>query len=286
MKKLGFDIGSTTMKCVLTNEQGEILFSDYRRHQAKISETALEILDEVKKHCGEEAIGAAMSGSAGMGIAEKLNIPFVQEVYAEKTAVERLSPGTDAVIELGGEDAKILFLTGGFEMRMNGTCAGGTGAFIDQMASLMKISPDEMNDLAKCRQNPCVIASRCGVFAKSDIQPLLTQGVRREDIAAGIFKAVVNQTIAGLAQGRSIKGSILYLGGPLTFLSELRASVDESLETKGVCPENSLYYVALGAAFSDVYKQTSADELSLLFKGSLKPAGYVHTPPLFESEKQ
>lgn len=286
MKKLGFDIGSTTMKCVLTNEQGEILFSDYRRHQAKISETALEILDEVKKHCGEEAIGAAMSGSAGMGIAEKLNIPFVQEVYAEKTAVERLSPGTDAVIELGGEDAKILFLTGGFEMRMNGTCAGGTGAFIDQMASLMKISPDEMNDLAKCRQNPCVIASRCGVFAKSDIQPLLNQGVRREDIAAGIFKAVVNQTIAGLAQGRSIKGSILYLGGPLTFLSELRASFDESLKTKGVCPENSLYYVALGAAFSDVYKQTSADELSLLFKGSLKPAGYVHTPPLFESEKQ
>ena len=157
MKRLGFDIGSTTMKCVLTNEQGEILFSDYRRHMAKISETALEMLDEIKEHYGDEPVGAAVSGSAGMGIAEKLSLPFVQEVYAEKLAVERLSPGTDAVIELGGEDAKILFLTGGFEMRMNGTCAGGTGAFIDQMASLMKISPDEMNDLARDRQSPCEI---------------------------------------------------------------------------------------------------------------------------------
>ncbi len=286
MKRLGFDIGSTTMKCVLTNEQGEILFSDYRRHMAKISETALEMLDEIKEHYGDEPVGAAVSGSAGMGIAEKLSLPFVQEVYAEKLAVERLSPGTDAVIELGGEDAKILFLTGGFEMRMNGTCAGGTGAFIDQMASLMKISPDEMNDLARDRQSPCVIASRCGVFAKSDIQPLLNQGVRREDIAAGIFKAVVNQTIAGLAQGRSIKGNILYLGGPLTFLSELRASFDESLETKGVCPQNSLYYVALGAACSGIFKEITVNGLQSLFKNSLKPAGYAHTPPLFESKEQ
>ena len=174
-------------------------------------------------------------------VAEKLGLPFVQEVYAERLAVGKYYPDTDAVIELGGEDAKILFLTGGFEMRMNGTCAGGTGAFIDQMASLMQVTPGEMNDLAAGHETVLPIASRCGVFAKSDVQPLLNQGARREDVSAGIFRAVVNQTIAGLAQGREITGKILYLGGPLSFLTELRKSFDGVLKTTGICPENSLY---------------------------------------------
>lgn len=155
-----------------------------------------------------------------MGVAESLDLPFIQEVYAEKTAVSRFYPDTDTVIELGGEDAKIIFLTGGFEMRMNGTCAGGTGAFIDQMATLMKLTPDELNELSKSHTRVYTIASRCGVFAKSDIQPLLNQGAKNEDVAAGIFAAVVNQTVAGLAQGRKIEGNVLYLGGPLTFLSQ------------------------------------------------------------------
>ena len=286
MKKLGLDIGSTTMKCVLVDEEANLLFSKYKRHNAKISQTALEMLSDVEELFPDEKVGISISGSAGMGIAEKLDIPFVQEVFAEKIAVNALNPDTDVVIELGGEDAKILFLTGGFEMRMNGSCAGGTGAFIDQMASLMKITPDQMNDLSKAHENVCVIASRCGVFAKSDIQPLLNQGIRREDISAGIFKAVVNQTIAGLAQGRSITGNILYLGGPLTFLSELRKSFDESLNTNGICPENSLYYVAMGAAFSDVNRQMSLSDISKLFSVHKTSSGYVHSAPLFKDQKE
>ena len=155
------------MKCVLVDEEANLLFSKYKRHNAKISQTALEMLSDVEELFPDEKVGISISGSAGMGIAEKLDIPFVQEVFAEKIAVNALNPDTDVVIELGGEDAKILFLTGGFEMRMNGSCAGGTGAFIDQMASLMKITPDQMNDLSKAHENVCVIASRCGVFAKS-----------------------------------------------------------------------------------------------------------------------
>ncbi len=166
----------------------------------------------------------------------------MQEVYAEKLAVQRAAPDTDVVIELGGEDAKILFLSGGFEMRMNGTCAGGTGAFIDQMAALLHVTPTELNDLAAKREKICTIASRCGVFAKSDVQPLLNQGARHEDIAAGIFYAVVNQTVAGLAQGRRITGRVLYLGGPLYFLPELRKSFDDVLKTTGTCPENALLF--------------------------------------------
>ena len=164
-------------------------------------------------------------------------------------------PGTDAVIELGGEDAKILFLTdgnnaAGLEVRMNGSCAGGTGAFIDQMATLLNITPDELNELAKEHEKIYTIASRCGVFAKSDIQPLLNQGALKKDVAASILYAVVNQTVAGLAQGREIAGKVVYLGGPMTFLSELRAAFDDTLGITGICPENSLYFVALGAAFA------------------------------------
>lgn len=210
-----------------------------------------ELLQKIQKeYVGNEDAMVSVSGSAGMGIAESCCLPFIQEVYATRLALKKLIPDADSVIELGGEDAKILFLTGGLEVRMNGSCAGGTGAFIDQMATLLNITPDEMNELSKEHEKIYTIASRCGVFAKTDVQPLLNQGARKSDVAASIFAAVANQTIAGLAQGRPISGNVVYLGGPLTFLSELREAFDTALSTKGVCPENSLYFVALGAAYN------------------------------------
>ena len=184
MKRLGIDVGSTTFKAVLTDENGNILFTDYRRHLSKIPETAVTTLTEIENKFSGEKMSVCFSGSSGMGVAETLNLPFIQEVYAEKTAVTKYYPQTDAVIELGGEDAKIIFLTNGFEMRMNGTCAGGTGAFIDQTASLMKVAPEELNALSEKHTKVYTIASRCGVFAKSDIQPLLNQGAKYEDVAS------------------------------------------------------------------------------------------------------
>ena len=250
MKRLGLDIGSTTVKCVVADEAQNILFSRYERHLSRIQEASAALLGEAAARFPGEEMLFAMSGSAGMGMAADLALPFVQEVYATRTAVTRLHPETDCAVELGGEDAKILFLTGGLEVRMNGTCAGGTGAFIDQMTALMNIAPDELDDLAAQHEKLYTIASRCGVFAKSDIQPLINQGAKRADVAASIFYAVVNQTVAGLAQGREIGGNVLYLGGPLTFFSQLRAAFDDVLAVRGLCPENSLYYVALGAALS------------------------------------
>lgn len=229
MKRIGLDIGSTTLKCVVLDENNNIIYTTYRRHFSRISKLASEILAEINSKFNEK-MSVAVSGSAGMGMANDLNLPFVQEVYATRMAVLALEPDTSVVIELGGEDAKIIFLDG-LEVRMNGTCAGGTGAFIDQMACLMNITPDEMNEYASRYEKVYTIASRCGVFAKSDIQPLINQGARKEDISASIFYAVVSQTIAGLAQGREICGNILYLGGPLTFLSELRKAFDKVLET-------------------------------------------------------
>ena len=196
-----------------------------------------------------------------------------------------MCPQTDCVIELGGEDAKILFLTNGTEVRMNGSCAGGTGAFIDQMATLLKMGADEMNKAAENAQRTYTIASRCGVFAKSDVQPLINQGARTEDIAASIYKAVVNQTIAGLAQGRPIKGNILYLGGPLTFSSVLRKSFDEALNVTGTCPENSLLYVALGAAlYAD--KAFVLSEVADALDQYAATATYASEPPLFASKEE
>jgi predicted CoA-substrate-specific enzyme activase len=234
----------------------------------------------------DEKMAAVMSGSAGMGIAHDLNIPFVQEVYATRTAVMRLVPRTDAVIELGGEDAKILFLTDGLEVRMNGSCAGGTGAFIDQMATLLSVHNDELNELAAQHEKIYTIASRCGVFAKSDIQPLINQGAKLQDIAESIFCAVVNQTIGGLAQGREIKGNLLYLGGPLTFFPELRRCFDRTLGITGVCPENSLFYVALGAAFSASSQTFDIRELSGRVKKYASQEGYASCPPLFPSQAE
>ncbi len=248
--RIGIDIGSTTIKCVVLDDAGNLIHKSYERHFAMITEKTREVIKGlIEKFNITEPVVCAVSGSAGMGLAERAGVPFVQEVYATKVAISHRLPDTDVVIELGGEDAKILFLKGNLEVRMNGTCAGGTGAFADQMASLMQIDPDEMNELAKSHEKIYSIASRCGVFAKTDIQPLLNQGARKEDISASIFYAIVNQTITGLAQGHPIEGNIVYLGGPLTFLSELRRAFDTTLGCEGVCPDDSLVFVALGAAY-------------------------------------
>lgn len=248
--KIGIDIGSTTIKCVVLDDAGNLIHKSYERHFAMITEKAREVIKGlIEKFNITEPVVCAISGSAGMGLAERAGVPFVQEVYATKVAISNRLPDTDVVIELGGEDAKILFLKGNLEVRMNGTCAGGTGAFADQMASLMQIETGEMNELAKNYEKIYSIASRCGVFAKTDIQPLLNQGARKEDISASIFYAIVNQTITGLAQGHPIEGNIVYLGGPLTFLSELRRAFDKTLGCEGTCPEDSLVFVALGAAY-------------------------------------
>ena len=284
--RVGLDIGSTTIKCVVLDDADKIVYSTYERHYSHILEKGQELLRRVAEQYlpGGRAL-LAISGSAGMGLADSCQVPFVQEVFATRVAANRLAPGTDCIIELGGEDAKILFLTHGTEVRMNGSCAGGTGAFIDQMATLLKMSADEMDKAAQGAQRTYTIASRCGVFAKSDIQPLINQGAQAGDIAASIYQAVVNQTIAGLAQGRPIEGKVLYLGGPLTFSSVLRQSFDNTLHLKGTCPENSLLYVALGAAF---YADQECDLNAVIDRlGRYSAtATYVSLPPLFATKQE
>ena len=285
--RLGIDIGSTTLKAVLLDQNNRVTYSSYKRHFSKVDETILDMLGELKNHLPDgEDVTVAITGSAGMGFADSVGIPFIQEVYATKKAVDTLLPGTDVVIELGGEDAKILFLQNGLEVRMNGSCAGGTGAFIDQMAVLLNTPLEEMNDLAKSHDKIYSVAARCGVFAKSDIQPLLNQGTPKNDIAASIFKAVVNQTIAGLAQGRELTGSVVYLGGPLTFFNELQKSFDETLQLNGVCPENSLYFAAIGTAIMADEKKLVIDDILPIIKNFSSTEHFITTRPLFENEEQ
>ena len=284
--RIGVDIGSTTIKCVVLDDANNILYKSYERHYSKITEKMTDLLTKVKRDViGDQSAELTVSGSAGMGISQTCRLPFIQEVYATRVAAGKLVPGTDVIIELGGEDAKILFLSGGMEVRMNGSCAGGTGAFIDQMATLLNISLDEMDALASKYEKIYTIASRCGVFAKSDVQPLLNQGARKTDISASIFTAVANQTIAGLAQGRAIKGKVLYLGGPLTFLSQLRKSFDKALKVTGVLPENSLYFVALGAAFCGT-EQINIDDAIENIKKYGVTGKFLSIPPLFETKAQ
>lgn len=249
--KVGMDVGSTTVKIVAVNDQNKIIYKNYKRHFSKIQENLALMLSELAVILGDAPVKLAVAGSAGMGIAKSCHLPFVQEVYALTLIVEKEVPDADVVIELGGEDAKIIFLTGGLEERMNGTCAGGTGAFIDQMATLLDISAEELDRLSLEHEKIYEIASRCGVFAKSDIQPLLNQGANKKDIAASIFQAVVDQTITGLAQGRKIEGKVLFLGGPLSYFEGLRQRFAETLKLR---PENALfpklgkYFVAMGSA--------------------------------------
>ncbi|MBQ9110204.1 MAG: 2-hydroxyacyl-CoA dehydratase [Oscillospiraceae bacterium] len=254
---LGIDVGSTTVKTVVCDEQGTILHSAYQRHFSKVKETVAGQLESILMKFPDVQLRAAMTGSAGLGLANSAGIPFVQEVHAAFLAVKTCYPKADTVIELGGEDAKIIFLTGGVEQRMNGSCAGGTGAFIDQMATLLGITVDELDKASLRATRTYPIASRCGVFAKSDIQPLLNQGAAREDVAASIFRAVVDQTVAGLAQGREIKGNVLFLGGPLSFQKGLRKAFVDTLglsEEQAIFPEQAPVFVALGSA---LYAQES-----------------------------
>ena len=284
--KLGLDIGSTTIKCTVLDDNNRIIHQSYDRHYSRIIEQAKILFNNLAIKFPDTQMQIAISGSAGMGIADSLNIPFIQEVYATKVAAEHFAPGTDTIIELGGEDAKILFLSGNLEVRMNGSCAGGTGAFIDQMSTLLNLSVAQMNEEAKKSQKIYTIASRCGVFAKSDIQPLLNQGALKSDISASIFAAVVNQTIAGLAQGRPIEGNILYLGGPLTFISELRKAFDTALGKNGICPENSLYFVAIGSAMQAATSISLSDVIQRLdhYKGSNTSSATL--PALFKNEAE
>ena len=219
---LGIDVGSTTVKTVIIDENKKIIHSEYQRHFSKVREAVGNQLAEIKKKFPDDTFKMCMTGSAGLGLANGAGITFVQEVNSAFIAVKDRIPDADVVIELGGEDAKIIFLTGGVEQRMNGSCAGGTGAFIDQMATLLGVTATELDEMSLKAEKIYPIASRCGVFAKSDIQPLLNQGARREDICASIFQAVVDQTVSGLAQGRTIEGKVLFLGGPLSFLKGLR----------------------------------------------------------------
>lgn len=288
---IGIDIGSTTVKVVVMDEKYNILFKAYERHMSKVREKADEMLRLVADQYKGKQVHVAITGSAGLGVAKACDIDFVQEVFATAGAVDKFLPGTDSVIELGGEDAKIIFFTGGLEERMNGSCAGGTGAFIDQMATLLGVTPDELDELALKHEKIYSIASRCGVFAKSDIQPLLNQGARREDIAASIFQAVVEQTIAGLAQGRKIEGKVAFLGGPLSFQKALRERFVETLKLpkeNAIFPDNAAYFVAMGAAlYAAKLNPRSFDEvLSKLEDSKTMVTVTDSIPPLFESKEE
>jgi predicted CoA-substrate-specific enzyme activase len=284
--KFGLDVGSTTMKCILLDDAGNLVFKEYMRHYSQIPETALKLLGQMKPYLGDESFTFSVSGSAGMGLSQNLSMPFVQEVYATRTAILAYLPGSDVVIELGGEDAKILFLKGNLEVRMNGTCAGGTGSFIDQMAALLNVGDDQLDDLAKEAKQTYTIASRCGVFAKSDVQPLINQGAEKSDIVLSVFQSVVNQTITGLAQGRPITGNVVYLGGPLTFLPQLRKAFDKTLGVTGLCPENSLYYVALGTALAPGGKSITYEELEKALREYTNKGTYTSLQPLFRDEEE
>ncbi|OQY31833.1 MAG: 2-hydroxyglutaryl-CoA dehydratase [Spirochaetaceae bacterium 4572_59] len=249
--RAGLDIGSTTVKLVILNHKNEIIYSRYSRHMANVKNSVADLLEEAYEMFPHSNLTISAAGSAGISIAQWLGIPFIQEVIAGTKAIETFIPETDVAIELGGEDAKVSYFSGVVDQRMNGTCAGGTGAFIDQMAVLLQTDASGLNEMARSATTIYPIAARCGVFAKTDIQPLLNEGGAKEDIAASIFQAVVNQTIGGLAQGKPIRGNIAFLGGPLSFLSELRKRFIVTLDLKEeniIFPENSQFFVALGTA--------------------------------------
>lgn len=263
--RVGIDVGSTTVKVVVLNDTDDVIFSKYTRHYSDIKLTTINVLKEAYDKIKNNNVKVNVTGSGGLEIADILNVEFIQEVIACTNTVEKYINDTDVAIELGGEDAKITYFGSTLEQRMNGTCAGGTGAFIDQMASLLETDATGLNELAKGHKIIYPIASRCGVFAKTDIQPLINEGAAKEDIAASIFQAVVNQTIGGLACGKPIKGKVAFLGGPLYFLSELRARFIETLslsKENTVLPENSQLFVAMGAALaSETAKEENLEEL-------------------------
>ena len=289
--KIGIDIGSTTVKTVVLDEQHNIIFRAYERHYSKVREKAAEQLRSASETLSGQRVRAVITGSAGLGVAKASGIDFVQEVYATATAVSTYIPDTDAVIELGGEDAKIIFFGGGLEERMNGSCAGGTGSFIDQMATLLNVNITQLDELSQRHEKIYPIASRCGVFAKSDIQPILNQGGRREDVAASIFQAVVDQTVTGLTQGRELTGKIVFLGGPLTFLMGLRQRFVETLaldDEHAVFPENADCFAALGAALTaDSDKETAFEDVLALLENAVDASILTDVlEPLFDSQAE
>ena len=288
---IGIDIGSTTAKIVVFCD-GKLVYSCYERHFSQVRPKTLELLLRVRELVGDRPVQVAISGSAGLGLANAAGIPFVQEVFATGETVKHLEPDTSVVIELGGEDAKVIFFKGGIDERMNGTCAGGTGAFIDQMATLLDVTVEQLDELSLHHTRIYPIASRCGVFAKTDIQPLLNQGAAKENIAASIFAAVASQTIAGLAQGRKIDGKVMFLGGPLYYCRGLRAAFKEALNLSGdhaVFPEYGRLSVALGAAHyaCGLGEVTTMDRLIAGVEASThEKLEAAHTPPLFASEAE
>ena len=288
-KYMGIDVGSTTVKVCVLSEKLEILYTSYERHFAKVKECVLNQLSVVEQKFGAGEYAVSITGSAGLGLAERSGLNFVQEVQAAFTAIRKYYPDADAAVELGGEDAKIIFITGGTEQRMNGSCAGGTGAFIDQMATLLNISVSEMDELSMQAEKVYPIASRCGVFAKSDIQPLLNQGARKEDISASIFQAVVDQTVAGLAQGRRIKGKVLFLGGPLYFIRGLRRAFKETLaldDEHAIFPDNAPCFMSIGAAlYSQAAKEMPLTEIIARIQEAKGSDDVVTGEPLFKDRE-
>ncbi len=288
---LGIDIGSTTVKIAILDENEKLLFADYERHFANIQETLADLLEKAHGQLGEMDLCPVITGSGGLTLANHLEIPFVQEVIAVSTSLQKMAPQTDVAIELGGEDAKIIYFEGGnIEQRMNGICAGGTGSFIDQMASLLQTDATGLNEYAKNYKALYPIAARCGVFAKTDIQPLINEGATKEDLSASIFQAVVNQTISGLACGKPIRGHVAFLGGPLHFLSELKAAFVRTLkldEEHTIAPENSHLFAVIGSALNSK-KETSVSLLELKdrLRNSIKLEFEVERmEPLFATEE-
>ena len=293
MKKhtLGIDIGSTTVKIAILDENDNLVFSDYERHFANIQETLADLLQKAENQLGELTLCPVITGSGGLTLANHLEVPFVQEVIAVSTSLQKLAPKTDVAIELGGEDAKIIYFeNGNVEQRMNGICAGGTGSFIDQMASLLQTDAPGLNEYAKHYKALYPIAARCGVFAKTDIQPLINDGATKEDLSASIFQAVVNQTISGLACGKPIRGHVAFLGGPLHFLSELKAAFIRTLKLDDehiIAPDNSHLFAAIGSALNAKQDVTvSLTELKERMRTTIKLDFEVERmEPLFATEE-
>lgn len=290
-KMLGIDIGSTTVKIVIINKNGELLFSDYERHFANIQETLAVLMKKAEETLGNITVAPVMTGSGGLAISKNMGIPFVQEVIAVSTALQDYAPHTDVAIELGGEDAKIIYFTNGLDQRMNGICAGGTGSFIDQMASLLNTDAAGLNEYAKSYKTIYPIAARCGVFAKSDIQPLINEGATKPDLSISVFQAVVNQTISGLACGKPIRGNIAFLGGPLHFLTELKKAFIRTLnltDEQVIAPDHSHLFAAIGAGMNyDPKITTDINSLYIKLHNGIKMDFEVHRmEPLFKNEEE
>jgi predicted CoA-substrate-specific enzyme activase len=291
MNRLGIDIGSTTVKVAILDENNKILYSEYARHFANIQETLAELLKNAKNKLGDMDLEPVITGSGGLSISKHLNAPFVQEVVAVSTALQDYAPQTDVAIELGGEDAKIIYFSNGIDQRMNGICAGGTGSFIDQMATLLRTDAEGLNEYAKEFKSIYPIAARCGVFAKSDVQPLINEGATKPDLSASIFQAVVNQTISGLACGKPIKGNVAFLGGPLHFLTELKNAFIRTLNLTPeqiIAPEHSHLFAAIGAAMNSSSDSIMAIDklITMLSDGIEMDFEVSRMDPLFRNEDE